>query len=436
MANTSQPRRQGDHPAVLLIAGVVLLASLVAAVVLSLAAFGGSFTRYVAVSVELPTSGNAVQPGDKVEYRDIAVGTVAGHVRMTGTHAVVDLHLEPAQARVIPADVRATVRPLSVFGNQYIDLVSPSGSAMTHVTRGQVIPADDSYASSSEQATFGDLYNILTAIHPAQLDAALSAVADALRGNGAAIGDMIDQVDGYLADLQPRLPVLVDDLRLLASVAGHVARDAPAILSSLDSLTTTARTVAAEQLPLGQALTQGAPLLDSANTLLAANASSIAVLATKVQPLLAAVADRPGVLPTIADGLSAWAKAWGGAIGPGPYLSFEILLPVPDPYSFLLAAEGGATGPGAAKQAFKTYLNPTPYTAADCTRYPGLAAPNCPEAAKAAATSSSGSRATTPDQLAAVQKLLSTLGLRPSPETTSIGQLLLAPLLVSAAGAP
>ena len=432
MADRTQPRRQGDHPAVLLLAGIALFGALVAATVLSLAAFGGSFSSYVAVSVELPTSGNAVQPGDKVEFRDIAVGTVAGHVRMVGPRAVVDLHLVPGKAAVIPSDVRATVRPLSVFGNQYIDLVSPSGVGVGvgvgHLTAGHVIPADDSYASSSEQATFGDLYNILTAIHPAQLDAALSAVATALRGNGAAIGGAIDQIDGYLSALQPRLPVLVDDLRLLASVAGHVARDTPALVDALSSVTTTASTITAEQLPFGQALTQGSALVGTANDLIAADASSINVLATKMQPLLAAVAARPGALPQIARGLAAWSKAWGGAVGPGPYLNFEILLPIPDPYSFLAAAEGGPTGPSFAKRAFKDYLNPLPYSAADCPRYPGLDGPSCPDSA-----GSSGHA--TAAQLSGVATILSALGVEPSPQTTTIGELLLGPLLASAGGA-
>src|SRR5262249_8051269 len=151
------------------------------------------------------------------------------------------------------------------------------------------------------------------------------------------------------------------------------------------------------------------------------------------QPLLATVAARPGALPKIATGLDAWAKAWGGAVGPGPWLNFTIELPVPDPYSFLAAAEGGPTGPSFAKGAFKDYLNPLPYSAADCPRSPGLDGPNCPSSS-AHAQPSKSSGATSGAQLDAISTILSALGVRATPQTAAIGQLLLGPLFASSGG--
>lgn len=70
-------------------------------------------------------------------------------------------------------------------------------------------------------------------MHPAQLDAALSALATALQGQGRGLNRLIGKADDYLASLAPRLPELDDVITSLATVTRRLARNAPDLLTSL-----------------------------------------------------------------------------------------------------------------------------------------------------------------------------------------------------------
>ena len=64
-------------------------------------------------------------------------------------------------------------------------------------------------------------------MEPAQLNYTLTALADALEGRGEAIGQNLVTLDGYLKRMNPKIPLLVDDLGKLATVSDTYAEVVP-----------------------------------------------------------------------------------------------------------------------------------------------------------------------------------------------------------------
>ena len=73
-----------------------------------------------------------------------------------------------------------------------------------------------------------DLYPLLRTVQPAELNYTLNALADALEGRGDKIGESLVTLDGYLKRMNPQLPALIDDIKLLATVTDTYADVMPA----------------------------------------------------------------------------------------------------------------------------------------------------------------------------------------------------------------
>ena len=73
-----------------------------------------------------------------------------------------------------------------------------------------------------------DLYPLLRTVQPAELNYTLNALADALEGRGDKIGESLETLDGYLKKMNPQLPALIDDIKLLATGHRHLRRRVPA----------------------------------------------------------------------------------------------------------------------------------------------------------------------------------------------------------------
>ena len=73
-----------------------------------------------------------------------------------------------------------------------------------------------------------DLYPLLRTVQPAELNYTLNALATALEGRGDKIGQSLVTLDSYLKRLNPQIPALIDDLKLLATVSDTYADVMPA----------------------------------------------------------------------------------------------------------------------------------------------------------------------------------------------------------------
>src|SRR5204863_1969541 len=143
-------------------------------------------------------TGDALTPGSDVKMRGVLVGRV-GHIRReTGKPgADVELWLDPAKADDVPAGVTARSLPANFFGQSFVDLVPPKASTGS-IQGGARIPADTSAETVELQDVFDKLYRVLSAVQPAKLATVIGALAQALDGRGAAIGNLVGKTASYL----------------------------------------------------------------------------------------------------------------------------------------------------------------------------------------------------------------------------------------------
>ena len=92
-----------------------------------------------------------------------------------------------------------------------------------------------------------DLFPLLRAVRPADLNATLNALATALEGRGEQLGATMDELGQYLDAIDDHLPTLRQDLVELADVADAYDVAAPDLLDTLDNVTVTSKTVVEKQ---------------------------------------------------------------------------------------------------------------------------------------------------------------------------------------------
>ena len=105
-------------------AGLAFLLVLALLVGLAVAAFQQRFTPVVPVTLLTDSIGNQLQARSDVKIRGLIVGEVRS-VSTSGQGARIELALQPAAARNIPADVSARLLPKTLFGERYVELVLP-----------------------------------------------------------------------------------------------------------------------------------------------------------------------------------------------------------------------------------------------------------------------------------------------------------------------
>ncbi|MGO9344183.1 MAG: MCE family protein [Acidimicrobiales bacterium] len=346
--------------------GMALVVLLAAVVVVVFESFGGAFSTYAVVEAQLPLSSTAVALGAPVEYRNVTVGSVASEGRsVPGGLVLVTLHLDVSKLHLIPAGVTATETPVSFFGDAYIVLEPPAHIGNATLTAGSTIPALTTGPTASLQTTLGNLDNLLIQLHPGELDAALTALAGSLQGQGTSLGQNLVKGNNYFQEMLPLWPTVVSNLKALVPVADQFAASTPDILSTLANQTTTGRTIDTQASQVRQAIGGGATLAKEASELLTAIQQPYSILAADSAPFLQDISQNPNEIAELLEGLNDWASAWTAAESSGPYLDLTTDVVVANPADLGLAVLGGpeaadylssGLGPG--------YVNPPTYTSA------------------------------------------------------------------------
>jgi phospholipid/cholesterol/gamma-HCH transport system substrate-binding protein len=278
--------------------------------------------------------------------------------------------------------VTAIAVPASLFGNTKIELLPPAKSSGEFLHDKSVIAADTTPTAASLQTALQNAYTLLTSIHPAQLDAALSALATALEGQGEHVNTLIAKADHFLARLAPHLPKLDDVITSLATVTNHLARNAPQLLDSLANTLVVAKGILADKNVVRSLLDVAPVATDNARRLFNPTTVDNAVTVVRNEvPVSAALAEHPDALLQTILGFKVFADTFNQTLASGPYLKANLLLTSAD-FTQLLPAAAGKPG-----NVFHAIVDPPEYTAADCPRYDGASGPNCGANAPAAAGS-------------------------------------------------
>ena len=453
-------------------AGAVLTVFVAAMVWAIVSAFTGSFTNVSKFRAELPPGSNAVTVAAPVEYLNVTVGKVGSETQGPNGTVEVQLQIYPRTFAQIPKGVEAQVAPLSIFGNQYVNLVPPATVVPGHLEAGDFISPFVGAPSTSLQGTVTQLYDLLNALHPADLDTALTAFAQALNGEGTALGHVLAGSGQYLGKaVVPNLGNVNADIGLLTPVNNEIQRSASNLLATLSNSATTGQTITQQESALNGLLSQGTDAIRQFSDVLTQVQGTLPRLLNQSGPLLADVTQSPDELSRTLSGLTQFAAAVAAQEQSGPFLSVHASLPVANISAGVNAALG-YQNPASVDAALGSAVNPPTYTSADCPQYPGETNPFCgvggstdalpaggnvgtikPLTVSAASTRSTASAAsagsppqTTVDllaaaasdpglsQVAAVQQIATALDGGTPPPTPALATIVLLPLLSSLSG--
>ena len=180
----------------------------------------------------------------------------------------------------------AALVPKTLFGEKYVELN---------------IPKDDPSSSSLEagdkieqtelpievERVLNDLYPLLRTVQPAELNYTLNALATALEGRGDKIGESFVTLDSYLKRLNPQIPDIIADIKLLATVTDTYADVMPAIADTLRNTVKTGNTLVSKEEKLNAFLNDLTAFSDTTKAFLDDNGDNIIRLGKLSEPILA-----------------------------------------------------------------------------------------------------------------------------------------------------
>ena len=167
---------------------LVVVAATTAGVVTAVEAANGDYSGDYRLTGYFPRAGQGLVPGSEVVFRGVQVGRVAG-VSLAGTSARVTLVLQPTFH--VPADVKATVEPVNLFGAEQVSLTVPGSGPVAgpYLTAGSVIHRT---ATSDElSALFAAAAPLLEKIDTHDLSTVIGELAQASAGEGPQIAQSI-----------------------------------------------------------------------------------------------------------------------------------------------------------------------------------------------------------------------------------------------------
>ena len=118
-----------------------------------------------------------------------------------------------------------------------------SSPASETLTDGDVIPSSRVTTNVELSQILADLFPLLRAVRPADLNATLNALATALEGRGEKIGQSLERLDTYLTASSRTSARSAQDLVALADVHAHLQVATPDLMRLLRNATVTSRTI-------------------------------------------------------------------------------------------------------------------------------------------------------------------------------------------------
>lgn len=265
MATSSRIRRS--------LTGLATVAVVAATVGLAVGLFRGSFTRTVPITVLSSRAGLVMNPDAKVKLHGAQVGSVKSIESLSDGRAALHLAMDPSYMDVIPANVRIDIASSTVFGSKYVDLIPPAEPSEHSLQRGQVLHAD--HVTVEINTVFERLSSVLAKIEPAKLNETLGALATALDGRGDRIGQMMSDLDEFLARVDPSLTALEHDFTVAPRVLEAYADAAPDVVSTAGAATRMSSTVVSEQHSLDALLLSVIGLAETGNDVVGTNSQAI-----------------------------------------------------------------------------------------------------------------------------------------------------------------
>lgn len=304
--------------------GAAFLLVVAGLLALSVAAFQKRFSDVVMVTLDTDRIGNQLQEASDVKIRGLVVGEVR-HIRVTPSGARLDLALQPDQVGLIPGNVSARLLPKTLFGERFVDLVIPPEGARGRLRPGARIGQDRTAVAIELERVFDDLLPLLRAVQPEKLAATLNALATTLDGRGTQLGRTMVMAERYFEQLNPKMPMIQQDISGLADLASTYAVVAPQLLRAATALLTTNKTIVEKKDDLAGFFAGTAGFANTATDFLTENGDRIIQVGRVQRPTLAVLARYSPIYPCMASGLVAWLPRINGAwAGPSFHITLEV----------------------------------------------------------------------------------------------------------------
>jgi phospholipid/cholesterol/gamma-HCH transport system substrate-binding protein len=280
--------------------GVVFLALVLGAAYLTYGIFNKSFVKYDQVSLQTSTIGLQLPARADVKIRGVIVGEVL-NATTDASGAKLTLGIYPSELDTIPANVTGSIVPKTLFGEKYVSLVVPPAAAPDHIAVGATITR--TVVSTEVEQVLADLYPLLRAVQPAEINKTLTALATALEGRGDQLGHNLEVVDSYLKRINPQIPALVEDLRLTSQVSDVYSDVLPEIATILNNTITTATTLEDRAAKLHALFADVAAFSGTARTFLQDNGDNMIRLGKVSAPQLRVLSRYSTEFPCLTTGI-------------------------------------------------------------------------------------------------------------------------------------
>jgi phospholipid/cholesterol/gamma-HCH transport system substrate-binding protein len=328
---------------------LIFAALIIGACVLSVAAYNQDFTSSATVTLTSDRAGLMMETDGQVKFHGVPVGRVSSVQQ--GSPAKLQLQLRTDQLKYIPANVEARITAPTVFGNKYVELISPSHPSGQRLAAGAVVKSLN--VSIEANTVLQNLVAVLNQIDPGKLSAVLSALAEGLRGKGEAIGQAITDANHVLTAINPRSETIRADLRAFQGFADTYSAAAPDLLKVLDAASTTGSTITDDAKQLDALLLNVTGLSNSGINVIGRNKENLIQGINVLEPTTRLLMKyNPELTCTLLGGKNVLDKYdWGGVFGLKNRKSLIIdvaLLLGDDPYRYPdnLPVNGVKGGPG------------------------------------------------------------------------------------------
>jgi len=290
----------------LLVAGVVFLTVIALLIGLSIAVYQKKFDRVTMVTIQADRAGLQLARFGDVRINGVLVGQVRS-VSQNGEQAVIEVALQPDAAADIPENVSVQIIPTTLFGQKFVSFVRPGNPSRQSLRDGDVIPSDRVETNVELSKILADLFPLLRAVQPAQLNYTLNALATALEGRGDQLGETLDKLDVYLGAISDKLPTLRQDLISLADVADTYDLAAPDLIDVLGNLTVTSKTVIEKAGDLDNFFSDLQGLAVTSTRILSDNEKNLIRVGRVTEPVLKLLATYSPEFPCLIEGAAKYA---------------------------------------------------------------------------------------------------------------------------------
>ena len=261
-----------DRPSVKKILGIGFLVMLLFFVWLTFAFFNKTFVSTDDVTLKTSKAGSQLPQAADVKLRGMIVGEVTDQ-KVTDDGVELTLGLDPDLIGDIPAGVTAQILPKTLFGEKFVALIPPAITSTDSLEAGDVITKAEVPIELEE--VLNNLYGLLEAVEPADLSNTLTAVSSALEGRGEQLGDTLVQLNAYLTEINPDIPLAVDDLIALGEVSDVYAAALPDLARVLENSVVTGNTIVEKDAQLTSFLASTTTLANTLTTFFATSGQDL-----------------------------------------------------------------------------------------------------------------------------------------------------------------